>query len=110
MIPDIIDGKYRVIREIGSGGMARVYRAINMSTRKVVAVKMLKEEYLNDKEFLRRFSERFQNLLDCRDLLQAKDLQGVEEVTALGAAKHCETLIISAVAILYDYLEELEEE
>ena len=55
MIPDIIDGKYRVIREIGSGGMARVYRAINMSTRKVVAVKMLKEEYLNDKEFLRRF-------------------------------------------------------
>ena len=55
MIPDIIDGKYRVIREVGSGGMAHVYRAINMSTRKVVAVKMLKEEYLNDKEFLRRF-------------------------------------------------------
>ena len=55
MIPDIIDGKYRVIREIGSGGMARVYRAINLSTRKVVAVKMLKEEYLNDTEFLRRF-------------------------------------------------------
>ena len=55
MIPDIIDGKYRVIREVGSGGMAHVYRAINMSSRKVVAVKMLKEEYLNDKEFLRRF-------------------------------------------------------
>ncbi len=55
MIPDIIDGKYRVIREVGSGGMAHVYRAINMSTRKVVAVKMLKEEYLNDQEFLRRF-------------------------------------------------------
>ena len=55
MMPDIIDGKYRVIREIGSGGMAHVYRAINMSSRKVVAVKMLKEEYLNDREFLRRF-------------------------------------------------------
>ena len=54
-MPDIIDGKYRVIREIGSGGMAHVYRAINMSSRKVVAVKMLKEEYLNDTEFLRRF-------------------------------------------------------
>ena len=38
MTPDIIDNKYRVIREVGSGGMARVYRAINMSTRKVVAV------------------------------------------------------------------------
>ena len=55
MTPDIIGGKYRVIREVGSGGMAHVYRAINMSSRKVVAVKMLKEEYLNDKEFLRRF-------------------------------------------------------
>ena len=55
MIPDIIDNKYRVIREVGSGGMANVYRAINMSSRKVVAVKMLKEEYLNDQEFLRRF-------------------------------------------------------
>ena len=55
MTPDIIDGKYRVIREVGSGGMAHVYRAINMSSRKVVAVKMLREEYLNDKEFLRRF-------------------------------------------------------
>jgi serine/threonine-protein kinase len=55
VIPDIIDGKYRVICEVGSGGMAHVYRAINMSSRKVVAVKMLKEEYLNDQEFLRRF-------------------------------------------------------
>ena len=55
MTPDIIDNKYRVIREVGSGGMARVYRAINMSSRKVVAVKMLKEEFLNDQEFLRRF-------------------------------------------------------
>ena len=55
MTPDIIDGKYRVIREVGSGGMAHVYRAINMSSRKVVAVKMLKEEYLDDQEFLRRF-------------------------------------------------------
>ena len=55
MTPDIIDNKYRVIREVGSGGMARVYRAINMSTRKVVAVKMLREEFLNDQEFLRRF-------------------------------------------------------
>ena len=55
MTPDIIDGKYRVIREVGSGGMAHVYRAINMSSRKVVAVKMLREEYLDDQEFLRRF-------------------------------------------------------
>lgn len=84
-------------------GMLYPHATENDPERKAYTAKLTKE-------FLRRFSERFQNLLDCRDLLQAKDLQGVEEVTALGAAKHCETLIISAVAILYDYLEELEEE
>ena len=62
------------------------------------------------KEFVRRFSAQFQDKLDCRDLLSAKGLQGVGEVAELGASKHCETLIISAVAILYDYLEELNKE
>ena len=51
----IIDHKYRVIKLVGSGGMAHVYKAINMANRKTVAIKVLKEEYRNDKELLRRF-------------------------------------------------------
>ena len=43
-------------------------------------------------------------------MLQEKDLQAVPEVAELGATKHCETLIISSVAMLYDYLEELSKE
>ena len=62
------------------------------------------------KEFVSRFTAQFQDKLDCRDLLPAKGLQGVPEVAELGASKHCETLIISAVAILCDYLEELNKE
>ena len=62
------------------------------------------------KEFVSRFTAQFQDKLDCRDLLPAKGLQGVPEVAELGASEHCETLIISAVAILYDYLEELNKE
>ena len=49
-----------------------------------------------------------QNVMERRK--KAKGLQGVPEVAELGASKHCETLIISAVAILYDYLEELNKE
>lgn len=56
MIGTILDRKYRVTELIGSGGMAQVYKAINMSNRKIVAVKVLKEEYKDDAEFLRRFS------------------------------------------------------
>ena len=62
------------------------------------------------KEFVGRFSAQFQDTLDCRDLLPAKSLVPVPEAAELGASKHCETLIISAVAILYDYLEELNKE
>lgn len=62
------------------------------------------------KELVGRFSAQFNEKIDCRDLLQEKDLQAVPEVAQLGATKHCETLIISSVAILYDYLEELNKE
>ncbi len=62
------------------------------------------------KEFVSRFSARCNDKVDCRDLLQEKELQPVPEVAELNATKHCETLIISAVAMLYDYLEELSKE
>ena len=62
------------------------------------------------KEFVSRFSARFNDKVNCRDPLQEKDLQPVPEVAELGATKHCETLIVSAVAMLYDYLEELSKE
>ncbi|MDO4564343.1 MAG: protein kinase [Clostridia bacterium] len=55
MIGEVLNRKYRIVELIGSGGMAHVYRAINMSNRRSVAIKVLKAEYGNDPEFLRRF-------------------------------------------------------
>ena len=59
------------------------------------------------KEFIRRFQEQFGHL-DCRDLISCKDLVGTPMVEKLGVTKHCSVLIVSAVELLYDYLEELE--
>lgn len=56
MIGTILNRRYRIVEEIGSGGMAHVYKAVNMANRRTVAIKMLKEEYKDDTEFLRRFS------------------------------------------------------
>ncbi len=64
MIGTILDRKYRIVELIGSGGMAMVYKAINMSNRRIVAVKMLKEEYKNDAEFLRRFQREASAILN----------------------------------------------
>ncbi len=52
---DILDNKYRILEHIDSGGMAHVYRAINLSNRRIVAIKILKDEFRSDGEFLRRF-------------------------------------------------------
>ena len=63
MIGTILERKYRIVELIGSGGMAQVYKAVNMTNRKTVAVKMLKDEYKDDAEFLRRFSREANAIL-----------------------------------------------
>jgi serine/threonine-protein kinase len=59
----IIGHRYRVVELIGSGGMARVYRVVSLSNRKTYAVKVLKDEYKNDSEFLRRFEREARAVL-----------------------------------------------
>ncbi len=51
----IIDGRYEIIEEIGRGGMAIVFRAKCMVLNRYVAIKMLRPEYRNDLEFIKRF-------------------------------------------------------
>ena len=63
MIGTVLDRKYRIIEQIGSGGMAYVYKAVNMSNRRTVAIKILKDEFKNDAEFLRRFSREANAIL-----------------------------------------------
>lgn len=45
-------GHYRVEHEVGSGGLGKVYRAVDSETGKVVAVKVLHEKYQKSKRFL----------------------------------------------------------
>lgn len=54
---EIINHKYILLDQIGSGGMAHVYKAKTVTGHKTVAVKLLKEEFLNDRELLRRFQK-----------------------------------------------------
>jgi eukaryotic-like serine/threonine-protein kinase len=51
----IIDGRYRVISRVGSGGMAEVYCAEDTQLGRRVAVKLLHERFAQDAEFVERF-------------------------------------------------------
>lgn len=50
-----LDGRYEMRELIGVGGMAYVYKAYDAVDDRIVAVKILKDEYLNSDEFVRRF-------------------------------------------------------
>jgi tRNA A-37 threonylcarbamoyl transferase component Bud32 len=49
-------GQYAILEEIGHGGMANVYRAVQTSIGREVAVKVLPATFLQDRTFLERFS------------------------------------------------------
>lgn len=51
----ILGGKYRVVKLIGSGGMADVYLATDLSSGMNVAIKILKPEFATNPEFIKRF-------------------------------------------------------
>ena len=50
-----LDGRYEIREIIGVGGMAVVYKAYDNIDDRIVAIKILKEEYLSNEEFKRRF-------------------------------------------------------
>ena len=51
----ILANRYRLTEQIGMGGMAIVYRAVDLRTGHNVAVKVLRPEYNEDSEFISRF-------------------------------------------------------
>src|SRR6185295_9288104 len=51
----LLDGKYRVTREIGRGGMAAIYEAENVDIGKRVAVKVLAAELTSSSVVVERF-------------------------------------------------------
>ena len=50
-----LDGRYLVDELVGIGGMANVYKATDVSNGRIVAVKILRDEYVQNGELLRRF-------------------------------------------------------
>lgn len=50
-----LDGRYEIHELIGVGGMAMVYRAYDTIDDRTVAIKILKEEFSKNEEFIRRF-------------------------------------------------------
>ena len=57
----LLGNRYQIIEKIGSGGMATVYKAKCLVLNRYVAVKVLRDEFTTDEEFIKRFRTEAQS-------------------------------------------------
>ncbi|TGE40130.1 Stk1 family PASTA domain-containing Ser/Thr kinase [Desulfosporosinus fructosivorans] len=57
----IFGGRYEVLERIGAGGMAIVYKAKDILLNRVVTIKVLREQFVTDEDFIRRFRREAQS-------------------------------------------------
>lgn len=72
-----LSGRYEIIEQIGVGGMSYVYKAFDSKRKKVVAIKILKEELSIDEEFVKKFKSE---ALACKDIKQENVISAYDVV------------------------------
>ena len=60
LVGKVIGNRYEILEKIGEGGMATVYKAKCNILKRYVAVKVLREEFTTDEEFIKRFNTEAQ--------------------------------------------------
>jgi len=81
-IGKLLDNRYEILEVIGVGGMAMVYKARCHRLNRLVAVKILKDEYASDADFRRRFHAESQAvaMLSHPNIVAVYDVSRSEEI------------------------------
>lgn len=90
-------GHYEIVEEIGRGGMAVVYRGIQSSLNRTVAIKVLPPGFARDKEFIARFDREAETIarLSHPNIIQIID-RGSEQGTCYFVMEYVDGLSLDA--------------
>ena len=99
----VLNDRYELLELIGSGGMGHVYKAKDNKLDRTVAVKILKEEYLDDEECV----ERFHNEAQAAAKLSHTNIVAVFDV---GVDRDMHFIVMELIegVILSDYVKKME--
>src|SRR6202521_2763079 len=61
LIDSLFDGRYKIVRKLGTGGMANVYLAEDQELGRRVAIKILNDRHAGDEQFVERFRREAKN-------------------------------------------------
>ncbi len=81
LVGEVLDGRYRVVKKLGEGGMGEVYAAEHIHIEKKVAIKLLRPEIVSNAEAVTRFRQEarsassigHRNIIGIDDFGQLKD-------------------------------------
>jgi serine/threonine protein kinase/3-methyladenine DNA glycosylase Tag len=98
MISRVIQGKYRIMDEVGRGSVAAVYLAKNLTDNRVVALKVIHPELVKEQDFARRFQReaRLLTKLDSSHVVKVLD-HGSDEGVDFIAMEYVEGKTLKAI-------------
>ena len=67
LVGDVLDGRYEIIDRAGRGGMATVYKAKDRRLDRIVAVKIMREDFEDDPDYARRFDSEARAVANLSD-------------------------------------------
>lgn len=97
----LLDNRYEILEVIGTGGMAVVYKAMCHRLNRLVAIKILKDEYSQDAEFRRRFHAESQAVA----MLSHPNIVSVYDVSHSGDTDYIVMELIDGIT-LKQYMEQ----
>lgn len=96
----LLDNRYEILEVIGTGGMAVVYKALCHRLNRMVAIKILKDEFFQDEEFRRRFHAESQAVA----ILSHPNIVSVYDVSTSGDADYIVMELVEGIT-LKQYME-----